>query len=129
MVYKIITYFFLPCMIIALVLSFVGISKVEFGTQYMDFMRGVSMRLDSWSFQIPRIPDIPQIDSSSGGFLDAINVIVKILNGFVTVINVLILIVNVVIKLVQFLLTIVYCVIDFRDTMALNSIIFGLNSL
>ena len=122
MIYKIVTYFFLPCMVIALILSFVGVTKVDFGSQYMDFMRGVSMRLDSWSFEIPRIPDIPQIDSSSSGFLEAINVIVKILNGFVTVINVLIMVVNVAIKLIQFLLTLIYCIIDFRDTMALISV-------
>lgn len=122
MLYKIVTYFFLPCMVLALLLSFVGVQKVEFGSQYMDFLRGVSIRLDSWSFAIPSIPSIKQISSEGGGLIQAINVIVSILNGFVTVINVLITIVNVVISLIQFILTLIYCVIDFRDTMALTSV-------
>lgn len=137
MINKIIAFLILPCMILALVLSFVGVQQVTFDNSYYNFMSSVNNTFNSWSFSIPEIPKIPNIKNANWEdvyelftFLKFLGgVIVKFLNGLISVINILIMIINVIIHLLQFILSIIYCVLNFRDTMATNSIILGLNSL
>lgn len=121
---RLIVFILFPCLIIALLLSFVGVQQIEFGDTYYNFMKSVSRAYSNWSFSIPNIPKIPQLNDSdfntSGLILTVLikigKAIISFFNAIVSLINVLVLIVNVVIQLIQFCLTLIYCLLGFRDS-------------
>lgn len=110
-------------MIIALLLSLVGVRQVQFGETYYNFLKSVGRAYANWSFEIPKIPNITPLQEGgydSGGFILAViikiaNFFVTIINGLITVLNVVIIVLNVVIQLIQFCLTLIYCLLDFRN--------------
>lgn len=129
MIKRIVFYLMFALLVIAFVLSFVGVKKVEFGDDYYNFLNNLSQRYNSWQFSIPNIPKISKIDTAGNGVFDAVsffkwfgNVFVGLLNAMITVINVIILIFNTVIHVIQFISTLVYCVIDFKNTVSGNLI-------
>lgn len=139
MFYKIIGFFFLPLMLLALLLSLVGVQQISFDETYYNFMNSVAQTSASWSFEIPKIPSINMIDNQSWGdvvgsfdnvtdilsFFSAIGTFftwfgqffVVLINGLISVLNILITIVNVLISLIQLILSFIYTIFDFRDNL------------
>lgn len=113
-------------MVIALFLALVGVQQVEFGNDYYLFMSSVARTYESWSFEIPKIPNVPKVPYGDGDtneksgilkvLISIVNFFVIIINAGITVINVLITVMNVVITLIQFCLSIVYSCKDFIDS-------------
>mgnify|MGYP003295773380 CR=1 FL=1 len=122
MFYKIIAFILFPCLVVALVLSFVGVDQIVLDNSYMTFLKGVSHNLESWSLEIPKIPSIPKMADVDGGLLEVVDILISFFNGVINVLNILITIINVVISLLQFLFTIIYSVITFRDTMSIGAV-------
>ena len=84
--------------VIALFLKLNGVNHIEFNDDYYRFMSSVLQNSEFFQFEIPNIPEIPEIGN---GFLDAIT---GFLNGLTSVINILSTLVNVVIKMLSFFL-------------------------
>lgn len=84
--------------VIALFLKLNGIDHIEFDDKYYNFMSSVLQNSTFFQFEIPNIPEIPEIGN---GFVDAL---VGFLNGITSVINILSTILNVVIKMLSFFL-------------------------
>ena len=140
MVRSVILYFLFPCLIIAFLLSFAGVTQVASGEGFKLWIKSVNDSYLDWSFQIPKIPKINQLDTYSnvksivrvnrvvtvpvvGGsgdgdigiiswFKSLVNFLIMVANGFISVLNILITIINVLIQVIQFILTMVWCVKD-----------------
>lgn len=96
---KIITSCMFVFLILALILSFAGIQKVEFNQSYYNFMQAVAIRSNSWHIAIPDIPKIPLGDTTWDGFWAVLNLLINFINFFVTIINGFVKIINIIISL------------------------------
>ena len=106
----------MPMCLIAFFLSLYGVTHIQFGNDYYTFMGQVSSTYESWAFEIPDIPKIPEIDKGDydkGGLILAVlikiaNFFVKFVNIITTIINIITSILNIVIQVIQFILSLIY---------------------
>lgn len=105
--------------VLALFLKLNGIDHIDFNDDYYCFMLNVLQNSSIFKFEIPQIPEIPQIGNN---FLDFV---IGFLNGLSAVINILSSIVNVLIKLVTFLLGLLKTIIDGIEQIFLGRVVLN----
>lgn len=128
MIHRVVLFFILPMCFIAFFLALLGVQQIEFGDTYYNFLQSVNNSFNSWKFEIPNIPSIDKIDTSSYDSKGLIlQVIIKIANFFVSfiniitkIINVLSSIINIFIAVIQFILTLIYQCKDFIEQFRTN---------
>lgn len=137
MIWRILTFFILPCLVISFVLFFAGVNSSNFGSGYYTFLREVNETYSSWSLQIPNIPDIPLLQQEGeltptksvvrvvttpvigaggntvlGRLKGIINLLIIFCNFIIKFLNFIITVLNVAIQVLQFVLTAVW---KFKD--------------
>lgn len=114
MIKRIIIGGFFFCLLIAIPLSFLGITRVELGGPFLAFLRATSIDLSKYKFEIPNIPSIPLSEQVGTGW-DILRVFTNFVNFFVTVINAFINIFNIIITLFEFIGLLIKNLITFKD--------------
>ena len=97
---KLISFMFLPLMVLSLILYFCGIRKIEFDTTFYSLFKSIS--INTIDIQIPSIPLIPSPEVTDG-FLAFVKFIVQVLNFIVNILNVIVTLFNIVIRLLMFI--------------------------
>lgn len=110
---RIVGFFLIGFMFLALVLHFAGIEKVEFDASYYRFMSMVNERLSQWRFEIPSIPYIDIPDTGNVIFDTIWDVSFALPNAISMLVNSLVWGINYIIGLIQYVLTIISIVVDF----------------
>lgn len=92
MVLKIISFFFLPFLMIALFLSSIGVQQVTLDNNFYGFIQQVNSRMSSWGDWgfIPTIPPIPTFATSGADWFLVLNVLINLVNGLSSIINAII---------------------------------------
>ena len=105
LIVKIVMFFIVPMLFIALILSMNGVSKVEFGDGYYAFIQRVARKYNDWKLSIPNIPTIPKNNNVDSWRI--ITALIEFANAFIRVFNGLLTIINMVINALQFVLTLI----------------------
>lgn len=132
MVYRIIGYCFFGFMIIALVLSFAGVTEVYMGNGFRNWLVAVNVSYNGWKVKIPDIPDIPYLETSTevtksyfrntrvvtvpviqfnswkNQLKSILNLFIFFVNLIIQILNIVVIILNIVISVLQFIFTMVY---------------------
>lgn len=111
MLKKILAFFLLAMLLIAVFLKLNGVDNVGFDDTYYKFMQSVLQRTNAFSFAIPDIPLIPSL-ATVGGFWDIVNVLVTFANGIINLLNLLVTLLNVLLSVLQFIVGFVIEVIN-----------------
>lgn len=137
MVRNIVLFFIFPCLIIAFVLSFAGITQIARGEGFKLWMESVNTTFNSWSFEIPKINKIEYLGTYDTGvnrsitrvattpvainvsnlsfkqiFQNFANFFIGLANAFIIVTNIITSILNILIQVLQFVLSMVWCIKD-----------------
>lgn len=111
--YRIITFFFLPMCLIALVLSLYGFhGPIQFDNTYYNFMQRVAIQARDWKIEIPNIPMIPYFKEDWGIWV-VLNLLIRFFNGFSSIVNVIILILNKIIEVFTILASIIKLLFEY----------------
>lgn len=115
MIKRIIGFFFLGCLIIAIPLAIAGITHVDIGGSFVAFLKQCDhdfMLVNG--IEIPNIPDIPK-PPNTGGWWDVLGALIDFANFIVLLINVVTSVANVIISLIKYIIIIIKNVFTFRD--------------
>lgn len=104
---KIVAFFFIPFVFIALILYINGITHVDFDDRYYRFFMLVNINFSKVQFAIPNIPKIEQFATNQWWAL-ILNAFIWFVNGFFGFLNVIIQIVNYIIEFITYLGVIIY---------------------
>lgn len=88
---------------LALFLKLNGVDRVEFTSQYYEFMRGIAIRTSQLNVQIPNIPLIPALQVG-GGWWEVLSFLIGFANSIASVVNVIVSVLNIVLNILTFLI-------------------------
>lgn len=117
MIKRIIGFFFLGCLIIAIPLAIAGIKHVDLGGSFMTLLRNCDYDFKMVSgIEIPNIPDIPK-PPNTGGWWEVLGALIDFFNFIILLLNVVISVANVLIGLIKYIIILVKNIFTFRDTL------------
>lgn len=109
------------CLLVSIPLALMGIKYVSIGGPFLAFLRGTNMELQQYKFEIPTIPNVPD-PAQTGGWWDALGVLVAIANAFISICNFAIGFMNTLIAMVQFVFILLRRLMSFSESLSDNAV-------
>lgn len=112
---KIISFFFVPMVIIALIMYLAGVKgPIQLDNTYYNFMQKVSIQSSEWNIAIPDIPKLKPFDNNEW-YLIVLNALIGIYNLIATFLNVIISFLNVIISIFTNIASLIKLLFEFEN--------------